>query len=492
MNEFKRLLRPLRIKLFLESYINRFFLVGSIFILISIIFEIISKFVTMPYKNIIYNSFLILSFAVPFFIVIFRDRIDYFKTARKCDFLGYNERFITSYEILCKDSNISDIESKVVSDTLAIAKSEDISKKYRITLPKKLILIFTVILICFFTVGFVKPYGKEDFEILINNQLGAIDEEISKAEKNELISKEELKAVKEQIKDLKKELKNSVKKEQGLESLEKAEQELKKLEKESYDSNAKKISDTLSKNSNTKRLADTIKNGDSSNIEREISNLIEDTKGMSDGEKDEILSDLENLKDEVSSDEIKDVLEELSNAVSSSSISDSSLKKISGSISKASSKGNSIRKAIKDINNDISKAKNQLSDKNNENTSNNSGNGQDNNGKGSGNGGQNVGSSSGSGTSGNGRGQGEGNHEEIYTRDAINKNDTDIDIEGQENSGGDISATNESTIGNAGESKPYSEVYNEYRQEAMQSMDRNNIPYGMRDLVTDYFSKLEE
>ena len=55
---------------FNQSNIENRVIEFNLFILISIIFEIISKFVTMPYKNIIYNSFLILSFAVPFFIVI--------------------------------------------------------------------------------------------------------------------------------------------------------------------------------------------------------------------------------------------------------------------------------------------------------------------------------------------------------------------------------------------------------------------------------------
>ena len=65
-------------------------------------------------------------------------------------------------------------------------------------------------------------------------------------------------------------------------------------------------------------------------------------------------------------------------------------------------------------------------------------------------------------------------------------------LEDVENEGGNINITDENTIGNAGESMPYSEVYNEYRNEALNSMEKNNIPYGMRDMVTEYFSTLEE
>lgn len=38
---------------------------------------------------------------------------------------------------------------------------------------------------------------------------------------------------------------------------------------------------------------------------------------------------------------------------------------------------------------------------------------------------------------------------------------------------------------------PWQEVLTEYRDEAVQTMDSQDIPPGMKDLVRDYFSSLQ-
>jgi len=39
---------------------------------------------------------------------------------------------------------------------------------------------------------------------------------------------------------------------------------------------------------------------------------------------------------------------------------------------------------------------------------------------------------------------------------------------------------------------PYDTVYQQYRNDAMCTLDEQNIPYGMKTLVSDYFSTLEQ
>ena len=485
MNELKKILKPLKLKIMFELYIKRFFVTGCVFVILGIILEIISKFKSIDYKNNIYIIMIIMSFIVPIFIVAFKDKVDYFKTAKKCDSLGYNERFVTAYEILSKDSYSNNVEKLAVEDAFLKAKNKNMAKEYKITFPKRVIAVFMVVSVCALAVGFVKPYGKEDFEPFIERNIENIKEIEKEAEKNKDISDKELKELKNQIKRLRSELKRSVTKEDAKKALEKTEQELKKLEKNSFDKDISKIADTLSKNQNTKKLSEALKNGNSQDMENALNELMENLDNLSDEEIKKMLSEMEKLMSELTSQDIKNVINSIADGISKGSISKEQIKNIVSSHSNSTKKSSALRKTIDNINKNISSAKSQL-----EGEGGSQGEGEDegqgnSNGQGNGTGGNGNGQ-------GSGRGSGAGNHAEIYTRDAINKSSTDEKVEGVENEGGNINITDENTIGNAGESMPYSEVYNEYREEALGSMEKNNIPYGMRDMVTEYFSTLEE
>jgi len=65
-------------------------------------------------------------------------------------------------------------------------------------------------------------------------------------------------------------------------------------------------------------------------------------------------------------------------------------------------------------------------------------------------------------------------------------------VSGAKNEGGDSSLTQEKTIGEEGERLPYEQVFYNYQNEAMKALDEQNTPYGMRQLVSDYFSTLEK
>jgi hypothetical protein len=43
-----------------------------------------------------------------------------------------------------------------------------------------------------------------------------------------------------------------------------------------------------------------------------------------------------------------------------------------------------------------------------------------------------------------------------------------------------------------GNSVTYDQVIGEYKQQALDSINSNDIPAGMKDLIKDYFSSLEE
>lgn len=493
MKELKNILKPLKIKIILEAYIKRFFITASICLGISIAVEIFSKFKQFNYQNVIYIILFIISFIAPIFIVIFKDKIDYCKTAKKCDALGYNERFITAYEILSKNDDINKIEKLAVEDAFLSVKNTNITKQYKVTLPKKMIIVFSVLAIAIVSVGFIKPYGKENFEIYIQKELEEIKKIEKEAEKNNNINKEQLKNVKSEIKELNEQLKKSVTKEDAKKALEKTEQELKKLEKDSLNKDISKLADELSKNEAGKNLAEALKNGNNENIQNAFNEFKQNIQNLDNESIKELSTELQKLIEQMASEDMKNVVNNMANNISN--LSESDIKNIVSTLSQYSQEGKEIRNMIKNMNNQISNGKSDIQNSENENQSsassgNGSGEGSGNN-KGSGN--QNGNGGNGNGASGgNGRGFGAGDHKEIYTRDAINKGSEDIKTNGVQNENGNINLSNESTIGSGGQSVPYTEVYNEYRQEALESMEKNNIPYGMRDMVTEYFSSLEE
>lgn len=49
----------------------------------------------------------------------------------------------------------------------------------------------------------------------------------------------------------------------------------------------------------------------------------------------------------------------------------------------------------------------------------------------------------------------------------------------------------EKIYGSAGEYSDYGEVLGEYRASAVKTMDEDGAPYGMREIVTQYFDSLE-
>ena len=489
MKELKNILKPLKFKIILEAYIKRFFITASICFGITIVIEIFSKFKSIDCKNIIYIILFILSFIAPIFIVVLKDNIDYCKTAKKCDALGYNERFITAYEILSKNNNMNEMEKLAVEDAFLSVKNSNITKEYKITLPKKMIIIFSILAVATVSVGFVKPYGKENFEIYIEKELEEVKKIEKEAEKNNNINKEQLKNLKSEIKELNEQLKKSVTKEDAKKALEKAEQELKKLEKDSLDKDISKLAEELSKNEVGKNLAEALKNGNNENIQNAFNEFMNNIQNMDNESMKDLSSELQKLMEQMSSNDIKNAVNNI--ASNMSNLSESDIKKIVSTLSKYSQNNNEFRNTIKNVNNQISNGKSDI--ENSENQGQGQGNSEEQNGKNgsltnpNGNGGNGNGASG-----GNGRGSGAGDHKEIYTRDAINKGSEDIKAQGVQNENGSINLSNESTIGTGGQSVPYTEVYNEYRQQALESMEKNNIPYGMRDMVTEYFSSLEE
>ena len=79
----------------------------------------------------------------------------------------------------------------------------------------------------------------------------------------------------------------------------------------------------------------------------------------------------------------------------------------------------------------------------------------------------------------------------IYAREAQGYADYDARIQGVQNAGGSTERKEQIGFGAAGESVPYAEVYQSYRDDAMRALETDDIPHGMQELIKEYFSSLE-
>ena len=233
----------------------------------------------------------------------------------------------------------------------------------------------------------------------------------------------------------------------------------------------------LEQNEKTKELADALNRADEEAIQAAMQALMEQLAGLSAEQQAELAEMLAQAAGELSDEELREALEELAEALENGANLTAAGERLTAAAKTQAGKNASLRAALQKMNGQLAAGQNQ-------------GNGQ---GQGQGNGqGQGQGNGQGAGqNSGQGRGFGHQETERVFTRNAEGKAGFDAKVEGQENESGQTSMTEHRTMGEAGESLPYERVYQTYRNEAMKTLEEENVPYGMREMVAEYFSALE-
>ena len=233
----------------------------------------------------------------------------------------------------------------------------------------------------------------------------------------------------------------------------------------------------LEQNEKTKELADALNRADEEAIQAAMQALMEQLAGLSAEQQAELAEMLAQAAGELSDEELREALEELAEALENGANLTAAGERLTAAAKAQAGKNASLRAALQKMNGQLAAGQNQ-------------GNGQ---GQGQGNGqGQGQGNGQGAGqNSGQGRGFGHQETERVFTRNAEGKAGFDAKVEGQENESGQTSMTEHRTMGEAGESLPYERVYQTYRNEAMKTLEEENVPYGMREMVAEYFSALE-
>ncbi|KNF08151.1 hypothetical protein CLPU_9c00470 [Gottschalkia purinilytica] len=521
-NKILELLKPFRIKLYFKKLIE--------YLSYSILAFSIITFGVMVLSKIVPITFIWQKIAIVFLLSLiggtiwsFYKKPTYKETAKVIDSFELKERVATSLELIGDTSDISIMQK---NDTLEKLKESSLKNKIVIKPSQKILLITFTILICATLVGFIETSTYKESKQLeqskmeIKKKEKKIDELIEKVENDKKLALKDKKEIKSNLKKLKSTINRSKDLKEAQKNLLKSKKDMKKIGKDLANKKLKNIGENLSKKEITKDLGEQLK-------KKGLEDIKKDTKKLENKLKN---SNKEELKK--SSKEMKELAESLKENKELSEL----LKKISqdideaiesGDLNKLSSKLNDIGEKLANalandidlgsvdelvseidgvisdlqnnsITNNSSKQNNQT---NSESNSSNEGNDGNNQGNGQGGGGtsKNGGSGQGAGA-GSGQGGGRNNtstgivkdYEKIFTPKNSNKNGHDAQVKVNKNNTGDSKTIQTKKLGDeAGDSIPYNEVLNSYKQSEFEKMETKEIPQAMKNVIKKYFTELE-
>lgn len=512
MKELKRLLKPLKNKIIINNLILRLFqtvLIGFAAVLLIAVF---SKFLYIPFKIYICVGIIILAVLIGVILSFTKYKITDYKIAEEGDKLGCNERLITAYGILNNGCEPTQMEQLAVGDAVNTAKNMDFNKNYKIKFPKKLAIVTAILLAASCLTGFAPDAGVYEFTHTTKQAL----EEVKKIEKSinddKAISEDFKSEYNKILKDLNKNLKCAKDAKDAKKQIDDAQKELKKLENKSL-ADKENIKNSLTDFKAGSDIASAMDANNEESLAKAMEQLAAEIESMSEEELAELAKQLEQLEENLTDEELKELMEEAEKAAQAADAG-----KSAGSISKAAksslSKSLSASSAVSRTASSLAKAsdgtgKNATStpnkngnkstgqngkDDGNSNSGDNPGNGS-NGGEGSQNGQSGSGTSnggSGSEPGGKGRGFGHAETEKIYTMNAENIAGKQEQLNSQQTDEGETTYSETKSDGVNGQSVPYDTVVRDYKEQALKETENGNIPYGMKEVIAEYFSGLEK
>ena len=515
MKELKRLLGPLKKKITINNliyYVFRSALIGAALILAVLVS---AKLVYVPGKEIICLCLAALSIIAGVFLALVKHRVTDYDAAEEGDRLGCDERLITAYGILRDGHEKTPMEELAVKDAVDTAKKARLGEKYRISFPRRLALMLCAVLAASCLTGFAPDAGVYVFTPTTKQALKDA-EEISKAiNKDEELSelfKEEYNSI---IKDLNRKLKRAKDAKEARKLINEAQKELKKLENK-VNSDKNNIKNVLSDFGAGNDISSAMDQNNSRALAEALKKLSAELENMTDEELKELGERLAELLEQLSDEELKELIEQAKEAAESSDARELA-SKISNAAQSAVQKSSSATSAVNRTATSLAQASDGTGTQtDSENQS--SGNGSDGQGSGEGQGedggeGQGEGDGEGSGEgggqgqgegSGNGQGEGQGNGsgggrgighvepEKVFTRDAEELAGEDEQLVSQQTDDGEITYSETKAGGVNGNSVPYDSVIGDYMEQALKETESGDIPYGMKEIIAEYFSGLEK
>lgn len=487
MKEFLRLLAPLRHKLMAERFLKWFIYGETAAGILCLAVVVLSKFWTEIPSLPLCGVFVLLGLLIALGAAFFLRKVTEKETAETADALGGAERMITTMELLGKGAQ-NPVEEMAVADGFAKAREMDFAKLYRMRLPVKVMRVLALVVVLTIGAGFMPVRRDAEAEAYANAQLERI-EQVKKEETPEL-SKEEKKVFLEAAKALEKDLKTAKTKKAAEEAVREAQQNMKQLEKESVSKNLKELAETLKQEESTAALSEALEQGDSSAISQAMEQLLQKMAAMDKGQAASLAQQLAEAVENISDAELQEALKALEEALENGADPSEAGEALKNSLLSQAQMNSALRSSLQKLNCNVGQQ--SLAKKAESNGESPGGEGQGSEGEGTGGQTTNGGNGgTGTGTGGQGRGFGHAEPEKIYTRSAAGKDGYDAQLKGTDSEEGQTTITEHRTMGQAGTSVPYDTVYGQYRNEAMETLENSSVPYGMRELVSDYFATLE-
>ncbi len=487
MKEFLRLLAPLRHKLMAERFLKWFIYGETAAGILCLAVVVLSKFWTEIPSLPLCGVFVLLGLLIALGAAFFLRKVTEKETAETADALGGAERMITTMELLGKGAQ-NPVEEMAVADGFAKAREMDFAKLYRMRLPVKVLRVLALVVVLTIGAGFMPVRRDAEAEAYANAQLERI-EQVKKEETPEL-SKEEKKVFLEAAKALEKDLKTAKTKKAAEEAVREAQQNMKQLEKESVSKDLKELAETLKQEESTAALSEALEQGDSSAISKAMEQLLQKMAAMDKGQAASLAQQLAEAVENISDAELQEALKALEEALENGADPSEAGEALKNALLSQAQMNSALRSSLQKLNCNVGQQ--SLAKKVESNGESPGGEGQGSEGEGAGGQTTNGGNGgTGTGTGGQGRGFGHAEPEKIYTRSAAGKDGYDAQLKGTDSEEGQTTITEHRTMGQAGTSVPYDTVYGQYRNEAMETLENSSVPYGMRELVSDYFATLE-
>ncbi|MBM6829449.1 hypothetical protein H9X85_07365 [Anaerotignum lactatifermentans] len=490
MREFQRLLAPLKRKMAAERFLKWLLRLESGASVVCLGLVLLSKWVRMDLLWQCCAGLWLLAAAAAAVLAFWLRPVTLTQAAQEADALGGQERMITTLELLEK-KEYSTMEKMAVDDGVKKAEQTDFAKAHVFRFSRKMLIILGLSLVLTAGAGFVPIQREERAEIYAKAQLERIEQAEAELKREEL-TREEQDLLDELTKSLRKELKLAKTEKEAKEAVQQAQQEMKKLEKESVSKDLRELAQNIEHQESTRSLAEALRNADSQQMQQALTALQQMLTQMSAQEIAELAAQMGEAADRLDDQQLKEALEALQKALEEGMDPSEAMGELQQAAAAQMASGANLRAGLQKMNLSLAQKGGTLRTGQEQQTlqaveadGQGQGSGGQGQGEGSGNGGY------GQGSGGQGRGFGQGNAEEIYSRTAAGMEGENVQLSGEDTENGSTVISQHRTMGQAGESMPYDQVYLQYQQEAMSSLENSQVPYGMRTLVSDYFSGLE-
>ncbi len=310
IKDILRLLRPLRIRMHINTGLFLFFAFLVAAGTVSTLLAYASLWIPIPYL-IRYIFYMYFAFAVAGIIVSLFAVPGTKNIIRTADALGLKERVTTAWQLKDDKSIIAQLQRE---DTFKAVSETDFKSLYPVRFPVKPAAVFAALLILT-SVSFMIPGNARKTAGQIEQLQDAVKEQIEKIEKvekelaeNEALEEEELKKILEETKRLAEELKDAKTEEEALKAISRTENELKKL---NLRRQLNEISDAFQMNELTRSLGDALKNDSITDMKQALEEIMHQ---LEQGEipPEELAEMLKQVSEQISGTETAEQLQQIS------------------------------------------------------------------------------------------------------------------------------------------------------------------------------------